>query len=153
MSVAVFFAVVQTHVQPFRRSADNLLATFSSLSLTSFFISCILFRSYELTAEYDAVSSQLTSDWASRRFTISFAFISSVMMFSVFGGVLVMSILHVIQLLAPQQADQFLWQLDDSPVIPPELETGQFHTFVSHNWSTGQARACKNTNSHHARGA
>ena len=30
-------------------------------------------------------------------------------------------------------------------MIPPELETGQFHTFVSHNWSTGQASTCKTT--------
>ena len=139
MSVAVFFAAVQMQVQPYRRRADNLLATFSSLSLSSFFISCILFRFYELTADYDAVSSQLTSDWASKRFTISFGFISTVMLLSVFCGLLVMIILHTIELFAPLRTDQFLWQLDGSPVIPPDLETGQFHTFISHNWSTGQA--------------
>ena len=100
--VAVLFAVLQMQVQPYRGRTDNFLATASNVSLFCFFVSAALYRTVELTSEFEGVSAQLTSGWASRRFTISFAFISRAMLISLFGGLILMILLHCIELFAPK---------------------------------------------------
>ena len=128
MNVSFFFAIVQMQVQPYRRRPDNLLATVLNVSLTSFFVSSVLYRFHELTDDFDAVSAQLKSDWATRRFILSFVFISAVMIVSLFAGLLTMLLLHAIELFSSSSVDVFLWTLDNSQVIPPALEATQFHT-------------------------
>ena len=80
---------------------------------------------------FDAVSAQLTSEWASRRFTISFAFISAVMIISLFSGLILMILLHCIELFGARNEDVFRWKLSNTVVVPPTLKAGQFHTFLS----------------------
>ena len=127
-------------VQPYRRSTDNFLATASNVSLFCFFVSAALYRTVELTSEFEGVSAQLTSGWASSRFTISFTFISAAMLISLFGGLILMILLHCIELFGPQN-EVFRWELDHSVVVPQTLTAGQFHTFLSHNWASGQDQA------------
>ena len=136
--IALLFAVVQMQVQPYKRRTDNFLATASNVSLFSFFICAALYRVVELTSEFDAVSAQLTGEWASRRFTVSFQFISAVMLISLFGGLILMVVLHLIELFVPRNEEVFRWALNSSEVVPPTLKAGQFHTFLSHNWASGQ---------------
>ena len=52
-----------------------------------------------------------------------------------------MVVLQVVDLLASQQHDVFLWELDGTEVIPPLLDSSRFHAFISHNWGTGQDQA------------
>ena len=141
MSVVLVFTVVQMQVQPYRNRRDNLLATTCNVSLFSFFLGSVLFRFHELTTDFDAVSAQLTSEWASKRFTLSFELISALMIFSLLGSILMMIALECLEFLAPNHIDVFRWNLDDSQVVPPLLMAEQFHTFLSHNWATGQDQA------------
>jgi len=138
--VALLFTVIQMQVQPYKRRADNLLATLSNCSLCAFFISAAIFRMNELTDEFDAVREQLSGEWASRRFTVSPSFLSAIMLTSLLGGLALMLTLHLIELFVPAR-DIFRWALDDTEVLPPVLEAGQFHTFLSHNWASGQDQA------------
>ena len=137
MSVSLIFTVIQIQVQPYRSKQDNLLATACSISLFSFFLGSVLYRVHELTTDFDAVSAQLSSSWASKRFTLSSELISALMFASTFGSIGIMVVLQCIELLAPK-AEVFEWQTDHSQVVPPPLTTEQFHMFLSHNWATGQ---------------
>ena len=49
--------------------------------------------------------------------------------------------LILLEFLATRHADFFRWNMDLSYVVPPLLAAGQFHTFISHNWATGQGQA------------
>ena len=138
MTLVLVFTVVQMQVQPYRSKRDNLLATTCSVSLFSFFLGSVLYRFHELTTGFDAVSAQLTSSWASKRFTISFELISALLIVSLFGSVFMIVALEFLDFFAPNRTEVFRWQLDDSQVIPPLLTAEQFHTFLSHNWATGQ---------------
>ena len=149
MSVVLVFTVVQMQVQPYRSRRDNLLATTCSVSLFSFFLGSVLYRFYELTNEFDAVSAQLTSSWASKRFTLSLELISALMFVSLFGSIIMMIALECLEFIAPNGTDVFRWDLDDSQVVPPLLRAEQFHTFLSHNWATGQVGRLRSTQHHH----
>ena len=129
--VALLFAVLQMQVQPYRGRNDNFLATVSNVSLVMFFVSSVLYRMIELTSEFDAVADQLTCDWASRSFTVSFTFISVVMIASLFGCLVLMIVLHLIELFVGMNEQIFRWALDGSVVKPPTLQAEQFHTFLS----------------------
>ena len=134
-AVSFIFMAVQMQVQPYRRRQDNTLATVTNISLYSFFVAAGLYRSHELTSDYDAVNALLTSEWASGRFTLSSTLISTLMLLSFFGSLIAVVVL---ELLEPLACDFFCWELDGSPVVPPLLAADQFHTFLSHNWATGQ---------------
>ena len=138
MSFSLIFFVVQIQVQPYRSKQDNLLGSVCSLSLFSFFLGSVLYRFHELTADFEAVSAQLTSSWASKRFTLSFELISALMITSIFGSITMVVVLQCIELLAPNSLEFFLWEMDHSQVVPPLLTADQFHMFLSHNWATGQ---------------
>ena len=140
ISVAFVFTVVQMQMQPYRSRNDNLLASISGISVCIFFFGAVLYRVHELTSDFDTVSAQLTSDWASRRFIISFGVITAVIFIAFFGTLFMMMIVIALEFFAPQQAVLFRWQLDHSQVVPPTLEADQFHTFLSHNWASGQVR-------------
>jgi hypothetical protein len=141
MCIALFFAVLQLQVQPYRRLADNLLAASAQISLVLFFSNCILFRVHELTTDFDAINEQLSSEWASSRFTMPPDFVPFLMLFSLFAALMMMTVLHTVHVFLSQDVSIFLWRSDKLPVLPPPLETGQFHTFLSHNWATGQVCA------------
>ena len=142
MSVVFIFTVVQLQVQPYRSREDNLLATVCGTSLFTFFLGSVLYRFHELTTDFDAVSAQLTSSWASKRFTLSFELISALMLVSLFGSAIMMVVLECLEYLAPSRREHFHWNMDDSTVIPPLLAADEFHAFLSHNWATGQVRPC-----------
>ena len=140
ISVAFCFTVVHMQVQPYRSRNDNILASVSGISICVFFYGSVLYRVHELTSDFDTVSTQLTSDWASRRFKLSFGAITAVVFIAFFGTLFMMLIVIMLEFFAPQQAMFFLWKLDHSQVVPPLLEGHQFHTFLSHNWASGQVR-------------
>ena len=101
LSVTFTFFVVQIQAQPYKRRRDNILATSCALCMCSFFFGALLYRFHELTSEFDTVSSQLTSNWASKRFTFSFEFISVLMIVGVFGKLAVLIGLECLELLRP----------------------------------------------------
>ena len=137
MAVAFMFMTIQMQVQPYRSKQDNLLATVCSVSVFSFFMGAALFRFHELTNDFQTVSDQLRTRWAEKRFTFSIDLISFMMVISLFGS---LTTLVLLEILAPKYADFFRWEMDGSPVVPPALAADQFHTFLSHNWATGQVR-------------
>ena len=85
-----------------------------------FFVSCVLFRVYELTTDLESVSAQLSGGWASRRFTVSLGFISILMLLSPLGALITLMVLHSVRLFA-SKCDLFLWKLDRSQVAPQSL--------------------------------
>ena len=139
MAVAFIFMIIQMQAQPYRSRQDNLLATVCGISLFSFFLGATLFRFHKLTSEFDTVSNQLTSRWASRRFTFNINLISVLMVASLFSS---MATLILLEVLAPARVDFFRWKSDGSPVVPHALAADRFHTFLSHNWATGQVGQC-----------
>ena len=74
---------------------------------------------YELTTDFTAVSAQLSGDWVSRRFTISYDVISVIMFGSTLGTLIVLAVLHIYRVLSPQSDDLFRWQLDNSYAVLP----------------------------------
>ena len=133
LSVAFTFTVVQKQVQPYLSRQDNILATICGVSVFSFFLGAVLYRFHELTSDFDAVSAQLTSSWASKRFTLSPGLISILMIASLFGSVVTMILLQCLELFTPDHAEIFRWKLDGSQVVPPLLAADQFHCFLSHS--------------------
>ena len=142
---ALLFAVAQMQFQPYRTRNDNFLATVCNLSIVSFFMMSVLYRVFELTTDFESVAEQLTGTWANRRFVVSLEFITITMVLSLVCGLLLLILLHAGALLDQHRAEVFRWRLDASQVLPPHLQRGQFHTFLSHNWASGQdqSRAIK----------
>ena len=97
-----------------------------------FFVGALLHRIHELTANIESVADQLTTSWATLRFTIDLSFTTFIMFVGILGGVLLMSVLQVLELLAPAPDTVFRWELDNVPVEPPRLKSGQHHAFLSY---------------------
>jgi hypothetical protein len=98
-----------------------------------------------LTTDFDAVAEQLTSRWATRRFGLSFDFLTALMLGSIFGGLVLLVALAVLDTFLTPRVDLLRWTSDGAAIDPPPLEPGRVHTFISHNWASGQdqARAIK----------
>ena len=137
MTVSFVFMTVQMQVQPYWRRQDNVLATVCSTSLFSFFVGATLFRFHRLTTDFEGVRDQLTSRWATQHFTFSINSISILMVASLVAS---LATLILLELFAPTYVEFFHWNMNSAPVVPRALPEGQFHTFLSHNWATGQVQ-------------
>ena len=140
-TVALLFAIMQMQFQPYRLPLHNLIATVMSLSQLTFFLSAILYRFYSLTDGFEAVAEQLESRWASERFKIDPRFLSTFMVLSIFGGLSMMFVLFAFDIALHKRDDVVRWSHNDEIVRPSALEPSQFHTFLSHNWASGQDQA------------
>ena len=135
MTVALLFAFLQMQVQPYRRRFDNLLAGSSSISLALFFIGAVLYRVFELTVGFESVKAQLSGEWASRRFMISFSFISVLMFLSAFGSIIALVVLYGIEMITVKLPPTILLRstgCEPELSLPEHPVQAKFHGFISH---------------------
>ena len=111
------------HAQPYKHRNGNSLAAVCNLCIVCFFVGALLHRIHELTANIESMADQLGFDTTAT---------TAIMFVGILGGVLLMSVLQVLELLAPAPDTVFRWELDNVPVEPPRLKSGQHHAFLSY---------------------
>ena len=158
--LAQVFLLVEVNSHPFRDTGDNMLALFTGASLVGLFMSCVLLRATEL-AEFDRVDALLTDETQdiyvsgapnepSRLRCCSLTVVLIGLQALSSGGVLLIltssSVLAIalsvpvlwLSIRAQRREVVLRWTKDDFRVIPRRLPSGQYHTFISHKWSSGQ---------------
>ena len=134
--IALIFLLVQMQSQPFKSKSDNALSVFTNASVFGLLFSCILLRTNELT-EFPQVQVLLTGDMRD-----IFSAPSGFVVATLAGSTLLALVFSVPLLLVALEASRrtmvLRWSKGGDPVEPRRLPGGQFHTFLSHKWSSGQ---------------
>ena len=139
MAVSFIFLLLQMQSQPFRDKGDQVLALFTGASLVTLFYSCTLLRSTEL-ADIERVDALLTDDLRDA-YAISAGLVFAVLTCSSILALALAVPVLLVSLRVQRDTVALRWAKDGWRVVPRKLPGGQFHTFLSHKWSSGQDQA------------
>ena len=139
--VAMAYLLMQSQAAPYRNQFDNSLALSCSFSLSTLLLCCIFYKILSLT-ELEAMQARMSIEQRDD-FSIGAAMLTFVFVLCTFGALAFTAVVLTIQLEQDRRhrLHGFRWTLDGHAVVPPLLDDGEFHTFLSHNWATGQDQA------------
>ena len=149
--LSAVFLLFQVQAAPYRSSADDFLASAVSFGLVAIFLCSISFKEYEIFGA-ENIERRMSIE-QEEYYIVDQAFLTFIMLASVFGAILLSFVLFLIQFAAEgrrlrrealaSKARRLRFKADGYEVQAPELtssysDKGLFHLFLSHVWGTGQ---------------
>ena len=138
IAVSMFFLLVQLQFRPYRNAIDNLIATSTSFALVLVFVAILIYKIADLTR---AVEVHAAMSYEQRnRYWPDVEVLSMTLVATCIGTLFMCMVLLLWQLLHPSQNTPRLLRLRSNyePVLPPPLQSMDFHLFLSHAWVSGQ---------------
>jgi len=144
--LAVAFLLFQVQASPYINLSDDLLASALSFCVVAVFLCSYAFKDAALTG-LEAIQDKMSIEQRSL-YILNQATLSAIMVCGVIAALVISGIIFIFQLAEEaarvrrealaSKARRLRYVRNDEEVDVPDINTGEFHLFLSHVWGSGQ---------------